>query len=125
VGNHGTIVHTEDGGIHWKVQVSGTETELISVSFPTPASGWAVGKNGAIVHTTDGGAIWNPQSSGTTVHLYSVWFASPLWGWAAGQRALLLHTEDGGVSWKLLQPSANLDLILNAVTFPGSASFSK
>lgn len=125
VGRNGTIVHTEDAGLNWKAQESGTEAELISVAFPSPTAGWAVGKTGTIVHTANGGANWKPQSSGIAVDLNSVWFAGPLWGWAAGRRGALLHTEDGGANWKLLQPTANPNLILNAVTFLRPGGFKK
>jgi len=85
VGDQGTILRTEDGGVTWKPQTNGNKAALYSVAFATPKSGWAVGgvdpKFGAskaiILHTEDGGSTWKGQTSGTTAFLNSVAFAKP------------------------------------------------
>src|SRR5208283_4733854 len=77
-----------------------TSTRLISITFVSPQSGWAVSYGGTILHTADGGKSSKPQTSGTRQWLVSVAFVSPQSGWAVGQVGTILHTADGGTSWQ-------------------------
>ncbi len=64
VGQRGHIVYSDDGGKTWvqaKVPVS---SDLVAVSFPTPAKGWAVGHDGVVLHSSDGGETWVRQLDG-------------------------------------------------------------
>jgi len=115
VGSHGTILHTEDGGITWKTQATGTQEDLRSVAFPAALSGWAVGSFGAILHTEDGGITWKTQINGTQEDLRSVTFPTPLSGWTVGLHGTILHTEDGGNSWK--PQTSGSESWLNSVAF--------
>ena len=114
VGLEGSIAHAESGN-NWKPQGSGSSTNLSSVAFATPQSGWAVGERGTILHTEDGGNSWRPQASGTSSELDSVAFATLQSGWAVGERGTILHTEDGGNNWNP-QPSGT-SIRLDSVTF--------
>lgn len=128
VGDKGTILHTEDGGLTWKPQTSGSNRTLLSVTFATSRSGWAVGVEGTILHTEDGGTHWTPQTSGAPTELptapvgtvmpatlRSVTFTTPLSGWVVGDSGALLHTEDGGGTWK--RYVTNDGVWLYAITF--------
>ncbi|MCH7819095.1 MAG: T9SS type A sorting domain-containing protein [Candidatus Marinimicrobia bacterium] len=59
VGEFGTIIKSQNGGIIWVKQLSGTETDLFSMSFIDTLTGWVLGKNNLILHTTDGGENWS------------------------------------------------------------------
>ena len=103
VGDKGFIAHTEDSGVTWKKQSSGTQTDFYSVCFFNSQSGWAVGHSTFIVHTEDGGRSWQPQETG--IHapitvLHATTFVSAQSGWAVGYPDLILHTDDGGHSWR-------------------------
>jgi photosystem II stability/assembly factor-like uncharacterized protein len=74
VGDVGTILRTDDGGVTWTRQSSGTTGPLVAVSFPDQNTGAAVGAGGTILRTDDAGATWSPQSSGTTQPLAAVSF---------------------------------------------------
>lgn len=85
VGNNGQIKHTEDGGITWEAQNSGTESGLWSVLFVDDTTGFAAGKNKTLLRTYDGGSNWNPvtiESDATvfqSLHLVggkNIWFIS-------------------------------------------------
>jgi photosystem II stability/assembly factor-like uncharacterized protein len=99
VGNDAKILHTEDGGVTWKAQNSGTGT-FFSVTSPTRVSGWAVGGGGAIWHSDDGGETWDKQESGITEEITGVAFVGPEFGWVVGDGGTIRHTEDGGRTWK-------------------------
>ena len=121
VGNHGTILTTNNGGINWTAQTSGTSNDLTSVYFTSASQGWAVGYNGTIITTSNGGINWTAQTSGTTQPLYSVHFTSPTQGWAVGGgnvvSGTILTTINGGSTWTVL--ASNLQPI-NSVFFTSS-----
>src|SRR5215813_4098595 len=98
VGGSGTILRTDDGGITWTLQSSGTNNSLWAVSFVDANTGTAVGARGTILRTDDGGITWTPQFSGTTENLTSVSFVDANTGIAVGVR-VILRTDDGGATW--------------------------
>jgi photosystem II stability/assembly factor-like uncharacterized protein len=97
VGEHGTILYTEDGGENWEAQESGTEEDLKSVTFMSEKVGWAVG-NGGIIHTEDGGKKWERQVNSKDL-LHIVFFLNENEGWIGGAMGTFLHTKDGGENW--------------------------
>jgi photosystem II stability/assembly factor-like uncharacterized protein len=75
VGENGTIIHTQDGGVNWSAQTSGTPLRLRTVRFADSSHGWAVGGVGpsddsagwgssasVILWTDNGGDTWHSQS---------------------------------------------------------------
>jgi photosystem II stability/assembly factor-like uncharacterized protein len=49
VGAEGTIIYTNDGGLHWINEPSDTEHPLERVFFADRTHGWAVGFGGTVV----------------------------------------------------------------------------
>jgi photosystem II stability/assembly factor-like uncharacterized protein len=91
--------------------------DLFSVSFPTPAAGWACGRWGTILHTADGGKTWARQESGIDYQLNAIMFADPNNGWAVGDGGVIVHTGDGGNTWKTQKsPSHKILLSVHFVT---------
>jgi hypothetical protein len=108
-GEKSTILHTNDGGKTWEVQLGGDpdaiDEALIRVFFLDSQHGWAMTGRGKILGTTDG-KTWAELSnvSGTT---NGVWFLSPKVGLELENRdsttqSTLQRSEDGGKSWKPL-----------------------
>jgi len=58
VGDSGLIAMTDSAGHKWKIQESGTFSDLFAMSFVDSLTGWVLGKNNLILHTTDGGDNW-------------------------------------------------------------------
>lgn len=109
VGDKSTILHTNDGGKTWQVQLGGdpeaTDDSLIRVFFLDSKHGWAMSPRGKILGTTDG-STWAELStvSGTSD---GVWFLSPRVGLELENRdstsqSTMQRSEDGGKSWKPL-----------------------
>jgi photosystem II stability/assembly factor-like uncharacterized protein len=98
-GSHGAILHTEDGGVTWLTQSSGTTERLNAVQFITKDKGWAIGERGVILNTIDGGKTWQPQSSGTREDLHDISFVDTDFGWIGGSFGTILHTSNGGDTW--------------------------
>jgi photosystem II stability/assembly factor-like uncharacterized protein len=102
VGENGVIIHTNDGGISWDFQESGTSFRLRSVVFTDSQTGWIVGGETAgyiILHTSDGGNNWFEQDSDSTACLKSVFFIDFSKGWAVGENGTILYTDNGGMAW--------------------------
>lgn len=55
VGDSGTILHSQDGGMSWDLQPVATSVRLEGVCFSSATEGWAVGAGGAVFHTSTGG----------------------------------------------------------------------
>jgi len=113
VGRKGTILHTEDGGKKWNLQVTGKERDrsltLTDLRFINQREGVLVGycsargkKNievsrGVILITSDGGRNWKKIE--TDVRLSAIDFPTKKKGWIAGDYNTILHTDDGGKSF--------------------------
>lgn len=64
VGHRGHIVYSDDQGKKWIQCAVPVSSDLVSVSFPTEKSGWAVGHDGVVLHTADAGVTWVKQFDG-------------------------------------------------------------
>jgi photosystem II stability/assembly factor-like uncharacterized protein len=103
VGDHGTILHTPDGGTNWLPLESGVpEANLYSVSFLNLNDGLIVGDNidsQVILKTTDGGQNWTKIPNNIIESLYDVCFAGPQVAYAVGNYGVIYKSGDGGLNW--------------------------
>lgn len=104
-GTAGTLLSTEDGGVHWTLQESGTTQDLRGLAFVNNQVGWVVGNRGTILSTKDGGKHWSARRQGA-VALHKVFFVSEQEGWIGGDEGTLLYTKDGGKNWDKTNLSA-------------------
>ncbi|MGL4219865.1 MAG: WD40/YVTN/BNR-like repeat-containing protein [Shewanella sp.] len=63
VGHDATILHTQDGGQTWSLQMQSTEIEkpFLDVLFLNEQEGMAIGAYGLFYRTRDGGANWTEE----------------------------------------------------------------
>jgi photosystem II stability/assembly factor-like uncharacterized protein len=99
VGDDGTILRTEDGGVEWVPLVSGTEEDLFGLWFVDENTGWVGGRNGVLLKTTDGGGSWAVLAPGTSEQIRSIEFLDANLGWVIGGGGMILKTTDGGENW--------------------------
>lgn len=109
VGENGLILHTENAGETWNVQIVDTKQVLRSVFFVNSAIGWAVGDNGVIARTSSGGARWSLLYSGYTMNLSGVHAASQQLAWVVGDNGLILKTING-INWSVQHTSTTTNL---------------
>ncbi len=91
VGINATILHTQDGGLSWKIVSSKTGgLAYHKVKFVTPTRGYICGQQGTILKTVDGGLNWNPMKSGTFEYLSDISFVDSTLGFCIGNNGTVL-----------------------------------
>lgn len=83
----------------WSIQTSGTNSNLLALSFINSSEGWVGGAAGTILATNDGGATWAPQVSGLAGNIRGICFINSTTGWADGDLGKIIKTIDGGANW--------------------------
>jgi photosystem II stability/assembly factor-like uncharacterized protein len=124
-----TIFHTQDGGITWEKQKTGTEEKRSwmpnpTICFVTEKEGWMTA-GGTIFHTEDGGLKWNVQEyqlirGDVEIDLWALgmYFLDDRRGWIVGDG--ILTTTDAGVTW-LQEPQRPFGNVgLNKICFTTS-----
>lgn len=61
-GDGGRLFVSKDRGLTWSAQRTGVDASLRTISFASPAVGWAGGRDGVVVGTVDGGQTWAKQA---------------------------------------------------------------
>ncbi|MFT3755750.1 MAG: YCF48-related protein [Pseudoxanthomonas sp.] len=110
VGHEGVVLHTDDGGATWKLQLDGLkiaellpdfvtqgiDKALFDVWFENEKSGYIVGAFGLILRTEDGGDTWQPWldhvGDAGDMHLYAIRPAAGTM-FIAGERGLVLKLD--------------------------------
>ncbi len=67
VGQRGHVLLSDDEGKTWRQADVPASSDVVAVSFPTPAEGWAVGHDGIVLHSKDGGATWSRALDGRQI----------------------------------------------------------
>ena len=134
VGERGTVLWSDDGGVHWQQANVPVQATLTSVRFADERTGWAAGHLGVILKTEDGGQSWRKQFDGVqaaaalvaaagsderTQHhaqrmveegpdkpLFDLEVIDAQRAVAVGAYGLAFATRDGGAHWAPL-PTAN------------------
>ncbi len=97
IGYGGAIIHTTNGGAHWKIQPSGITEPIYIVRFLDSMHGWA-GSNNTVLYTTNGGKTWK-QGAGIVGGVIGLGFTDINNGFAAEGVSIIFRTRDGGRHW--------------------------
>jgi hypothetical protein len=100
-GEHGSIVHSSDGGKSWKSQAAAVAVTLTSGSAPSKNVCWIAGAAGTLLRTTDGGRHWQMVITPIARNLGGVVAMDKQHAtiWDDTSR-LRFETADGGATWK-------------------------
>jgi photosystem II stability/assembly factor-like uncharacterized protein len=124
-GEHGTILHTTDGGETWTPQLGGdpqsAEPPIHDLRFVDATHGWAVqgsGHGNKLLRTTDGE---NWEEAGTLGGNYGYWsdytFASATVGFQIRQQPDdMAQTLDAGKTWKPVLPACAAKMEVEGLT---------
>jgi photosystem II stability/assembly factor-like uncharacterized protein len=99
VGDAGTILETNDGGIHWLVKYPLHAPNLLAITATDQNSAFAVGDDGSILTTTNAGVTWSSTAPAGVGPLTSVSVFNAKTVWAISGGANVLETLDGGATW--------------------------
>jgi photosystem II stability/assembly factor-like uncharacterized protein len=117
VGDHGSIVYSNDNGKSWIRAKAPVAPMLTAIDFVDAKKGWAVGHDSLILVTADGGETWTMQFSAPKEQrpLLDVVFLNAESGFAVGAYGAFYETADGGKTWtsrKLLEDDKHLNSII-------------
>ncbi|MBK6923613.1 MAG: hypothetical protein IPH07_39875 [Deltaproteobacteria bacterium] len=99
VGAGGTIVRSEDRGVHWTVVPVDT-TATLSAAWRAPSGAFFVaGDAGTVLRSTDAGATWTALGTGTKNALaHLAGNGSQIF--AGGAAGTIVRSDDGGDTWR-------------------------
>ncbi len=130
VGQQGTVLRTEDGGLTWTRQMNNKvaeDTHLFGVHAIDANTAWAVGEWGGRIYTDDGGKSWQDRSlTIDQLHPQFVWLSPPEQDkvrrgekvyedvgltdvfclpdgkhcWIIGEFGYIFHSDNGGQTWE-------------------------
>jgi len=120
VGDHGSIVYSNDNGKSWSRAKTPAAPLLTAIDFADAKKGWAVGHDSVILATTDGGMNWTQQFSAPKEQrpLLDVVFLNAETGFAVGAYGAFYETTDGGKTWTARKVQEE-DKHLNAIVKTG------
>ena len=86
VGDSGSVMHSNDQGLTWQAQQTGTGNDLRAVHFIDQNTGWIVGDYNTMLKTNNGGQDWLPLAFPDTVRsiFNSVYFIDENNGYITG-----------------------------------------
>lgn len=103
----GMILHTNDGGLSWDLQETGTYSDVVAIFFLDKKLGWASCNNyktvpygTELLKTRDGGVHWTKTNYPVeNIFMTCIQYFDSLNGWMGGKPHALVRTHDGGVTW--------------------------
>jgi photosystem II stability/assembly factor-like uncharacterized protein len=119
-GPDGTLGRTVDGGHTWTRGNVATSQDVLDVSFPTVADGYALDFAGGVFNTNDGGQTWATLNTGSTARPAAIYAPSPTAVLVIGPTGIRRSTDSGG-SFSAVKGDAVARTRLGAVDRAGSA----
>jgi len=110
VGDHGTIVRTEDRGLSWSFVANSFAQQIQGLCHLSGSKWLAVGREGLILASADDGRTWNRCQTDNRADLFAVAFSGAEIGAAVGSAGTILWSNDGGISWILRSSGVKSDL---------------
>jgi len=101
VGDHGTIIRTEDGGLSWSFVANSFAQHIQGLCHLSGSKWLAVGREGLILASADDGRTWNRCQADNRTDLFAVAFSGAEIGAVVGSAGTILWSNDGGISWIL------------------------
>ena len=139
------ILHTDDGGEHWKEQYSfrsdvwAVALRLNAVQFVNETTGWAVGyvvdvsasQTSGILFTGDGGKTWTQQGQGVSEgQIVDLFFLDNQNGWALTDvftypegHVQLLKTINAGATWEMVSTGQQATITVGFAIKSGTLLF--
>ena len=94
VGNHGTILRTDDGGHTWSEAPSGTDSALTNVRFFGSTIAWVATRDGSVLRSSDAGRTWSQIATHQTNTLLGILPLDSMRAIAVGSSGTMVSTSD-------------------------------
>lgn len=120
-GQHGKIIRSQDQGLSWARQVSGTNIHLQAIAPWDGERAVVVGNASTILTTGDAGKNWrkvSPPEGAVVSKLMRVRAFATGEAWVVGEFGTVLNSKDYGATWH--SESTGQDSTWNDVAFVGS-----
>lgn len=98
VGDSGTVLQTNDGGINWKKN-SVTFSNNFNSAIYNDERIFIVGSSGFVGYITTNSKQLNKIDVPTTESLFKIYFVNNNTGFIVGSNGIILKTDDGGLTW--------------------------
>ncbi len=118
VGDEGTIIKTEDGGITFDIILQPNEEDLNTATFIDSLVGFIAGDNGVILKTVNGGNDWLELSIDSILDFQDIAVSNQQKVWIAGENGIIVYSPDNGNTWEQQYYDANF--YLNSICFADS-----
>jgi len=105
----------------FRVQESGTKSDLNSVWFLDQNVGFVAGFDGVLLRTINGGRIWEQIPTGISERINGVFFHSQDTGFITGENGIFQRTVDAGLNWEKLSDDRGIDF--TAIQFINNTGF--
>jgi photosystem II stability/assembly factor-like uncharacterized protein len=119
-GPDGTLGRTTDGGKSWARGNVATSQDVLDVSFPSVADGYALDVSGGLFNTDDGGQSWKTLDTGSTARPAAVYAPTASTVMVIGPTGVRRST-DGGGSFSAVRGDAVARTPLGGVDRAGSS----
>jgi photosystem II stability/assembly factor-like uncharacterized protein len=123
-GEHGTILHTTDGGSTWTIQSLAITNHINVINFVDSQHGWCCFSTNNfvfILKTVNGGTHWDTcyYEEGIS-EITELFFINANTGWAVGKSGAILKTTNSGLSWERVNIPEVSNVALNDIYFRDS-----
>ncbi|MFK5856502.1 MAG: PKD domain-containing protein, partial [Bacteroidota bacterium] len=95
--NDQSVFITSDGGNTWVSATSGTDVNIMGITYADQNTLFAVGTSGNVIQSTDGGHNWTVKAA-LPAMLFGLDFANSTFGVVGGEEKMFA-TNDGGSTW--------------------------
>ena len=96
VGHSGVVIHTEDGGLNWRLQLDGAKAAALVVNAARAASAGSLDPERARRSLADAERL---RADGPDKPFLDLYFRDERVGFIVGAYNLFFRTDDGGASW--------------------------
>lgn len=99
-GQNGYLSRTINGGLNWETLIIPTKSDVLSIDFPSNATGY-IGTGEGIIKSTNFGVNWAKLPCAGLSNVKAIDFYNDKVGWVCTNNSQIGRTIDGGLNWEV------------------------